>query len=123
MNNLDKILNVATKIRTPLSIAGLIIIILYLIVRQILDMQIFTEVGKENSFLLINSILDKIFWLALVSLILGISSYLITILIKKKSRKTSNVSIIDSSNDEKMSNYIETTETKGVKIIKPDDKN
>lgn len=123
MKNLDKILNIATKIKTPLSIAGLVVITLYLIVRQILNLNVFSNVGQDKSYLLLSKILDKIFLLALIALVLGIFSYLFTLIVKKKMQKKSDIRILDASNDENLSDYKEISNAKGKKIIKPNDKN
>ncbi len=83
MKYLDKIFAIAIKVKTPLSITGLTIAILYLIIRQILSLDIFANVGEEKTFLFLSSVLDKIFWLAIIALFLGVSGYIFSFLFKK----------------------------------------
>jgi len=109
MKYLDKIFDIAIKVKTPLSITGLAVIILYLVIRQVLSLDVFANVGEENTYLLLSSVLDKIFWFAIIALFFGVFSYIITFLFKKKSKK-SDVKLIDARNDETMSDYIQTEE-------------
>lgn len=117
-SNLQGILNLAAKVKTPLSLTGLIIVVLYAIYRQVLSLNVFENVGSNATFLILEDILDKLFWLALVALILGIISYLVTtFLAHKKQEHSSNVVLIDASLDRHDSPY-EQTEENGRKVIR-----
>ncbi len=69
------LIKIATRIATPLSLASAIIMVLYLLYRLVLGLDIFTTLAENNTFLLLNSIVDKVFILAVVGLVLGIGSY------------------------------------------------
>src|SRR2546421_6650090 len=95
--DLQGIINLAAKVRTPLSLVGLIIVVLYLIYKQVLSLNVFEKVGSNGTFLILEDILDKLFWLALVSLVLGVASYLITILLNHRNQpRSSKVVLIDA---------------------------
>jgi len=71
------LIKIARRISTPISLASAIIMVLYLLYRIVLGLDIFTHLEETNTFLLLNSIVDKVFILAIVGLVLGIVSYLI----------------------------------------------
>ncbi len=71
-----KLFAVADRVKTPLALAGTVVIALYLIYRQVLSLSIFSNIGSQPTFLVIQSIIDKLFWLAILALVLGVGSYL-----------------------------------------------
>jgi hypothetical protein len=117
--DVTKALKIANKVKTPLSLAGITIIVLYAIYRQILSLDIFENIGQDSTFILLQNILDKLFWLALISILLGVFSYLVTIILNRKLRShSSRVTLIDASLDPKDSPYVQIEE-EGKKKIKP----
>ncbi|MDL2277211.1 hypothetical protein LJC57_01335 [Parabacteroides sp. OttesenSCG-928-G07] len=112
---------IATKIKTPLSLMGLGIVVLYLIVDKVLDMSIFSSIDSDKTYLILVNILDKVFIFSLIVLITGLLCYLIFFIHKKKSVKKSNVILIDAGNDERFSDYKEKEEN-GHKVIHKSDK-
>lgn len=103
-----KILSVAKKLKKPLSISGLVFIVLYLIYDKVLSLDIFEKLSSESTFTTINNILNKVYWLAIIALILGVVSYLVTFLIKSKNKKESDVEILSANNDDKKSDYTQS---------------
>jgi hypothetical protein len=65
----------ASKVKKPLTLASVIAIALYFIYKIILGMDIFAPLGENNTFTLVTSIADKIFYLSLISLVFGIVSF------------------------------------------------
>lgn len=84
MEWLTKIGGVIERVRTPLALAGLVIVILYALYKQILEMDIFTEVGSDATFILIDRILTYLFILAVIAVILGGLGYILSIRSKKR---------------------------------------
>lgn len=127
MKNIIQILSIANKVKTPISLVSLAIIILYLILKQILDMDIYTKVGEENTRLLIENVLSKIFWFAIIALAVGVLLYILSFTLKKQNNPTldSDVKLISSSIDSKMSAHNQIIDSDGKIIIKPNknDKN
>jgi len=80
----ERVVDIARKVRTPLALSGVVIAVLYAIYRQVLSLNVFENIGANPTFLLLQNVLDKLFWLALVSIVLGVISYLITALISDK---------------------------------------
>jgi ABC-type arginine/histidine transport system permease subunit len=71
-----KLFALADRIKTPLALAGAVVVALYLIYRQVLSLGIFSTLGSQPTFLVVQSIIDKLFWLAVLALVLGVCSYL-----------------------------------------------
>src|SRR2546422_647729 len=104
--NIQELLNVGLKVRTPLALAGLALVVLYAIYKEVLSLNIFEKIGSNATFLVIQGILDKIFWLALIALVLGVATYLVTVILAHKSKSlASNVTLIDASLDPRDSPY------------------
>ena len=100
---LSTIPGILVRIRTPLTLAGLVVLILYALYRQVLNLQIFSQVNSDQTFALIDTIVRSVFWLALVALVLGILSYVISILLRHKyPGMNSDVEIIDQRVDPNM---------------------
>lgn len=121
MKNIIQLLSIANRIKTPISIISLVVIILYLIFKQILELDIFTKVGEKNTYLLLDNILNKIFWFAIIVLVFGVLLYILSYTLKNKNKTMlkSNVKLLSSTNDSKMSDHKQTIDSKGKKIIKP----
>ena len=75
-----KMSNVIKHVRTPLALAGLVVIVLYALYRQILGMDIFTEVSASHTFALIDNILYYLFLLAVLAIVTGAIGYLLNIM-------------------------------------------
>lgn len=71
-----QLFNIAAKIGTPLSIAAIIVIALYLLYKAILRLPIFAQLTGDKTFIIVDSIIKKIFILALVALMLGVCAYM-----------------------------------------------
>jgi hypothetical protein len=71
----NKLIKFASKVSTPLSLASLIVVVLYLVFQGVLSLEIFSKLQEGNTFALISSVIDKIFYLALIALILGVVAY------------------------------------------------
>ena len=116
--DIQALLKLTLKIRTPLALAGLVIIIFYAIYKEVLSLNIFSNVGANSTFLIIENIIDKVFWLAVIALVLGVISYLVTYFLSYRNKSlSSNVSLIDASLDQHSSPYQQHTED-GIKKIR-----
>lgn len=89
---LARLAAVVGAIRTPLALAGLIAIVLYVIYQQVLALPVFENIGANPTFLLLQNVIDKLFWLAIVALVLGVGSYIfIAALHRIDSKRTSEI--------------------------------
>lgn len=70
--HIDKLARLLVRIRTPLSLAGLAFVVLYLIYRQVLGLDVFARLDQEATFRILNQVIGSLFWLAMVALILGV---------------------------------------------------
>jgi hypothetical protein len=89
---MNAFLQIAANVATPLSLAGLIATILFFIIKQLLTSKLLVPVKREHAFLILRSIITALFWLSLVSLIIGGVSYtIINVLHRDQGRPYSGV--------------------------------
>ena len=72
----QRLFGVATKVATPISLASLSIIAIYMVYRGILSLHIFGDLTGDQTIELVNNVANKIFYLAIVLSVLSIPSYL-----------------------------------------------
>lgn len=84
MEQESRIFKIVERVKTPLSITGISLMIMYLIIKKILDLDIYENVGAENTFKIIDKIINYVFVVAVISLLLGITTYLISRFKKKR---------------------------------------
>ena len=74
---MNAIIDTASKVSTPLALGGLVVAILYLIYRQIIKRDMFPKLTVALAGTIIQSIINKLFILALVAILLGFAGYII----------------------------------------------
>jgi hypothetical protein len=95
---MDDILKIATGISTPLMLAGFIAASLLLIARQIIKSNLFTQVSQTASGNLIKHLIDRFFVLAILSMVLGFSGYVIEFFKPDALLKSASGVVFDSPN-------------------------
>ncbi len=73
--SIEKLFEIASKISTPLALAGICVVVVFLILWRILGLAIFESVGGSRTAEIIKLIVGTIFVLALVAVVLGIAGY------------------------------------------------
>lgn len=102
----SRLVAAATRVQSPLALAGLIMIVLYAISSQILRLDIFTNVGGAGTLQIVDGLLQKLFVLAIVSLCLATVTYMVTVFLRHRlPAKTSSLELIDARLDTGSSNY------------------
>jgi hypothetical protein len=102
----SRLVAAATRVQSPLALAGLIMIVLYAISSQVLRLDIFANVGGAGTVQIIDGLLQKLFVLAIVSLCFAFFSYIATVLLRHRlPLKASNLEIIDARLDAGSSDY------------------
>src|SRR6266851_924443 len=91
---MEKLFEIATKVSTPLMLAGFIACAFFLILNQILRKNLFPKLTRQLSAEIVRLIINKLFILALIALILGFIGFVLAII--HKSRIGSNVKVITS---------------------------
>lgn len=86
-----------TKIRTPMTICGLIIVALYSIYSAVLKLGIFTTLEEDKTFLIISTIIDKMFYLAVLSLCIAGGTYFYSQFFKVKEKEGPQIVAVDVS--------------------------
>ncbi len=82
--------SILEQIRGPLSIVALSFLVTYAVYLRVLKLGVFQPIGRKGTLSILHSILGKLFWLALVALILGLGSYLPSIYIHKPAKLESS---------------------------------
>jgi type III secretory pathway component EscU len=80
---LTKVGSLLEKIRTPLALGGLTVLVLFFLYKQILDLAIFPKLDEYQAFQIINLLLRNVFWLAIISVILGGISYILQFFLRQ----------------------------------------
>lgn len=94
--NDNKILQIASQITTPIGLASLLIIVLYLTYRLFFRSNIFSKIGKGNTFKIIDKIVTYLFLLSLILSILGFTGFIIEKLsfIQEQKQSTSDLTAV-----------------------------
>jgi hypothetical protein len=116
---LVRLATVASKVQTPLGLAGVALVILYAIANQILKLNVFDNIGGNATFVLLDNIFSRIFYLALLSILLAVASYLVTLQLNTRpAAKQSSLRLVDASLDGKHSTYVAGDDGKGGEVIR-----
>jgi hypothetical protein len=76
MEIMDKLVAALDKVKTPLTLGGLVVIVLYGLYSQVLKLNIFGQLPAGSTFIIIRDIIGYLFWLAILAVVLGVVSYL-----------------------------------------------
>lgn len=74
---MNALFEIASAVKTPLALAGIVVVALYLIFKAILKLNIFPKLARKDTFQLINRIMTYLFILALIAIVLGFVSYMV----------------------------------------------
>ena len=122
-SSIEKVVGIARRVKTPLSLSGITVAVLYAIYRQVLPLNGFENIGANPTFLLLQNVLDKLFWLALVAIVLGVDSHLIPVFLSyRRQPLSSDVVLIDETLDPHDSPYEKLIED-GKETIQHKDQN
>jgi hypothetical protein len=117
---MEKIIESLLKVRTPLTIGGLSIVVFYLLYNKILELGIFSNLGEDSTAYVIGDILSKVFYFAVLALIVGVGSYIYLTVLNRKKR--SMVTLVDASLDPESKKHTEELKD-GIKYINRKTKN
>ncbi|MDM8544256.1 hypothetical protein QUF90_24525 [Desulfococcaceae bacterium HSG9] len=78
---MESILKIATEVSTPLMVSGFLAGAFFLILRQILEKNLFPVLTKQLSAEIIKLIIERLFILALIALIFGFMGFVITVFV------------------------------------------
>lgn len=74
---LESFASVLDRVKTPLTLAGLALLIFYGALRRILDLEIWASLREDNTAALLGRILSYTFILAVICVLLGVTSFLV----------------------------------------------
>ena len=69
--------NFVTRLKKPIAVGGFIVVVLYLLFRAVLGLKIFSPLGEDKTFALLNSIVTLIFVLALFGEGISVVAYVL----------------------------------------------
>jgi hypothetical protein len=73
---MNKLFEIASTLKTPLALGGVVVIAMFLIYKAILKKKIFPRLTKIHSYKLINKIVDDLFFLAIFAMLIGFIGYI-----------------------------------------------
>lgn len=76
---MNSLIDIASKVSTPLALGGVVIAVLFYIYQQIIKKGIFPRLTVFLAGTIIQSIINKLFTLALVAIVLGFVGYVVAI--------------------------------------------
>ena len=88
---------VVPKVKTPLTLAALMLVILYAVISQLLRMNVFSTVDGASTYRLLARVLDIMLYLGMTCVILATACYVLNSSLQRRSRKRSSVELIDAS--------------------------
>jgi uncharacterized protein YjbI with pentapeptide repeats len=86
---MESLFSIAEKIGTPLSLAALTVLVLYVLFKTLLERLPTEKLLGPHVLKLLSMILTLVFWLALVALVLGVIAYILSLYIS--SMKTARI--------------------------------
>ena len=78
---MSSIFEITSKVSTPLALGGVVVAILFFILRQIIKKNIFPKLTIALAGTIIQSIINKLFILALVAIVLGFAGYTVALFV------------------------------------------
>jgi len=86
---------IAAKISTPLALAGIIVVVLYLLYRLFLKSAFLSKISPQSSFKLLNRFITYIFILALAATFLGILGHYVVKIFQPKMGRSDIIDKMD----------------------------
>src|SRR5437867_2779648 len=107
--------SILEQIRGPLSIVALSFLVLYEIYLRVLKLRVFQPIGPKRTLSMLTTVLSRLFWLAVIALVLGLGSYIASLYINRQPAKlTSSARLLDARVDQTL-----TREASGIIFPKP----
>lgn len=77
---MDKVFDVATRVSSPLMLAGFIAAVFFFLLRQVIKKDIFPSISKPQTARMLTLIINRVFVLAFASMIFGFAGFVISII-------------------------------------------
>lgn len=74
-----KLFEIATKVSTPIALAGLVVMVVYAVIRQLLKSGIIPPLDKSAGGRTLNLVLKGLFILSVIAIILGFAGYIVSL--------------------------------------------
>jgi anti-sigma regulatory factor (Ser/Thr protein kinase) len=73
----EPLFNIASRLKKPLAYGGVTLIVLFLLYRVILRLNIFSPLGEDKTFALLNNIANLLFFMAIIGVAFSAFSYIL----------------------------------------------
>jgi len=85
------------RVKTPLSLAALMLVILYALISQVLKMQVFSGIDGQSTYRLLSRVLDIMLYLGMTCVILAGACYIVVAMLQRRdsARRRSAVELVD----------------------------
>lgn len=91
---------ITERIKTPLALGGAVVIVLYLVFSRVLSLPVFGDLGQDHTYSLLHDVLRYVFWLAIVTVVLGVGSFVVVLVLRHRmAARGSRVQLIDARLD------------------------
>jgi len=107
MDTFQRALASLGKIKTPLTVTALTVIVFYYLLRQILQLGIFPQMTQGGAAQFLSILLDRVFWLAVIGFVFGGVLFALPYILPD--RRSGKVELLDA----RLNSDLGTTSTKG----------
>jgi hypothetical protein len=90
---MERLLEIASNVSTPLALSGLIAAIFFLVLRQIVAKNIFPQLTSAVGGKLLKLIVERLFVLALIAMVLGFAGYIVTTAFPKEVKPPDSITV------------------------------
>jgi uncharacterized membrane protein YjfL (UPF0719 family) len=80
--DLAKFTGILQRVKTPLALGGLALLVFYGVLSKVLDLKIWAPLKEGNTAALVGRVLSYTFVIALVCVVLGVASFIVTRFVK-----------------------------------------
>ena len=111
MDGFQRAFATVASIKTPITVTALIVIVFYYLISQMLSLSVFTTLTQSDSSHLLEAVLSRIFWLAVLGLVFG--GVLFALPYVLPNRRSGAVTLVDASLNQDLSSYSQGPDGKG----------
>lgn len=111
MDGFQRALAAVASIKTPITVTALIVIVFYYLLSQVLSLGVFATLTQSDSSHLLEAVLSKVFWLAVLGLVFG--GVLFAIPYVLPNRRSGEITLVDASLNQDLSSYSQGPDGEG----------
>jgi hypothetical protein len=98
-----RVLAALSSVKTPITVTALTIVVFYYLVNHVLSLSVFVNLTQTDTGVVLQSILSKVFWLALAGLAFGALLFALPYILPN--RRAGHVDLVSADVNPNLSNY------------------